>query len=134
MKLKTVTYLINNFPKQIEKLVQPILPSIWNSLVMGKDQYIKLMVESEDEEIDVERDSDSGDVLDFDAYVYTLFDFVNALTENKRFRKIALHSINELIRLVMYYMQMTKKQVSLFFFEKLKNKSLKIEIKLSKFY
>lgn len=116
MKLKTVTYLINNFPKQIEKLVQPILPSIWNSLVMGKDQYIKLMVESEDEEIDVERDSDSGDVLDFDAYVYTLFDFVNALTENKRFRKIALHSINELIRLVMYYMQMTKKQVSLFFF------------------
>ncbi|KAI2659192.1 Lysine-specific demethylase 5B [Labeo rohita] len=91
--LKAVTALVKNFPKPMVSSMQQILPIV---------NYT--------EEVDDPVDSD-GEVLGFENLVFSIFEFVHTLLENKKFKSTVKKALPELIYYIILYMQITEDQI-----------------------
>uniref|UniRef100_A0A8C2HK65 Importin 9 n=1 Tax=Cyprinus carpio TaxID=7962 RepID=A0A8C2HK65_CYPCA len=99
--LKAVTALVKNFPKPMVSSMQQILPIVWNTLTESVNYT---------EEVDDPVDSD-GEVLGFENLVFSIFEFVHTLLENKKFKSTVKKALPELIYYIILYMQITEDQI-----------------------
>ncbi|TRY59713.1 hypothetical protein DNTS_002507 [Danionella cerebrum] len=98
--LKAVTALVKNFPKPMVSSMQQILPI---------STYVRTEV-NYTEEVDDPVDSD-GEVLGFENLVFSIFEFVHTLLENKKFKSTVKKALPELIYYIILYMQITEDQI-----------------------
>uniref|UniRef100_A0A8C2H7K9 Importin 9 n=1 Tax=Cyprinus carpio TaxID=7962 RepID=A0A8C2H7K9_CYPCA len=106
--LKAVTALVKNFPKPMVSSMQQILPIVWNTLT-ETCTYVRTEV-NYTEEVDDPIDSD-GEVLGFENLVFSIFEFVHTLLENKKFKSTVKKALPELIYYIILYMQITEDQI-----------------------
>ncbi|XP_041083190.1 importin-9-like [Polyodon spathula] len=107
--LKAVTALVKNFPKHMVSSMQQILPIVWNTLTESAAFYVRTEV-NYTEEVDDPIDSD-GEVLGFENLVFSIFEFVHTLLENKKFKSTVKKALPDLIYYVILYMQITEDQI-----------------------
>uniref|UniRef100_A0A8C1PCX9 Importin 9 n=1 Tax=Cyprinus carpio TaxID=7962 RepID=A0A8C1PCX9_CYPCA len=107
--LKAVTALVKNFPKPMVSSMQQILPIVWNTLTESASFYVRTEV-NYTEEVDDPVDSD-GEVLGFENLVFSIFEFVHTLLENKKFKSTVKKALPELIYYIILYMQITEDQI-----------------------
>ena len=53
----------------------------------------------------------SGEVLGFENFVYSVFEFIHAMIESRRFRPAIKKAIGDLLYYIILYMQITDDQV-----------------------
>uniref|UniRef100_A0A8C5P946 Importin 9 n=1 Tax=Leptobrachium leishanense TaxID=445787 RepID=A0A8C5P946_9ANUR len=106
--LKAVTALVKNFPKQMVSSMQQILPIVWNTLTESATFYVRTEV-NDTEELEDPVDSD-GEVLGFENLIFSIFEFVHTLLENK-FKATVKKALPELIYYIILYMQITDEQI-----------------------
>ncbi|KAM4699585.1 importin-9 [Discoglossus pictus] len=106
--LKAVTALVKNFPKHMVSSMQQILPIVWNTLTESATFYVGTEV-NDTEDIEDPVDSD-GEVLGFENLVFSIFEFVHILLENK-FKGTVKKALPELIYYIILYMQITEEQI-----------------------
>ncbi|XP_068125456.1 importin-9 [Hyperolius riggenbachi] len=106
--LKAVTALVKNFPKHMVSSMQQILPIVWNTLTESAAFYVRTEV-NDTEDIEDPVDSD-GEVLGFENLVFSIFEFVHTLLENK-FKGTVKKALPELFYYVILYMQITEEQI-----------------------
>lgn len=109
--IKAITTLVKTFPGQMTKFMGDTLPAIWKCLTECADIYVKTAINNI-EEADNAVDSD-GEVLGFENLVFSIFDFIHALTETNKNRAIVKKYCADLLYYVVLYMQITEEQVNL---------------------
>ncbi|PIK58812.1 putative importin-9 [Apostichopus japonicus] len=109
--IKAITTLVKTFPGQMSKFMTETLPAIWKCLTDCADTYVKTAINNI-EEADNAIDSD-GEVLGFENLVFSIFDFIHALTETNKNRAIVKKHCADILYYVVLYMQITEEQVSL---------------------
>ncbi|XP_053562447.1 importin-9 [Bombina bombina] len=108
--LKAITALVKNFPKHMVTSMQQILPIVWNTLTESAAFYVRTEV-NDTEDIEDPVDSD-GEVLGFENLVFSIFEFVHTLLENK-FKGTIKKALPELIYYIILYMQITEEQIKI---------------------
>ncbi|KAM8976738.1 importin-9 [Pelodytes ibericus] len=106
--LKAVTALVKNFPKHMVSSMQQILPIVWNTLTESAAFYVRTEVNGT-EDLEDPVDSD-GEVLGFENLIFSIFEFVHTLLENK-FKATVKKALPELIYYIILYMQITDEQI-----------------------
>ncbi|XP_053312848.1 importin-9 [Spea bombifrons] len=106
--LKAITALVKNFPKQMVSSMQQILPIVWNTLTESASFYVRTEVNGT-EDLEDPVDSD-GEVLGFENLIFSIFEFVHTLLENK-FKATVKKALPELIYYIILYMQITDEQI-----------------------
>ncbi|KAK2163574.1 hypothetical protein LSH36_77g04009 [Paralvinella palmiformis] len=119
--LNAITTLVKSFPAQMNQWMPQILAPVWHTLTTSADVYVKTLV-NDTEEADDPVDSDGkwkfglfkskgGEVLGFESLVFSVFDFIMALIECRKFRGTVKKSMDQLLYYVVMYMQITEEQV-----------------------
>jgi len=106
--VKALTVLIKNVPKQLAQWMPQILPPVWSTLTSSAERYVREVVNeggSEDECVDSD-----GQVLGFETLMFAIFDFVESLVENKKFRPAVKSGLADLMYYIVIYMQITEEQ------------------------
>ncbi len=116
--INSLTILLRNCRKLMQKWLPQILEPVWHSLTTAAGIYVKtvLNVNTVDYDNEHERyaelvDSD-GEVLGFESLIFAIFDFVSVVIETPKFRKLVKPVMSELIYYVIIYMQITDEQSS----------------------
>ena len=116
--INSLTILLRNCRKQMQKWLPDILAPVWQSLTTAASIYVKTIVNVNDFEYDGEHenyaevvDSD-GEVLGFESLIFAIFDFVSVVIETPKFRKLVRPVMSDLLYYVIIYMQITDEQSS----------------------
>lgn len=110
-----LTNLLRNCEKQMKKWVPQILEPVWFCLTQLASIYVKVLVNTtddydEDHEHYAEIIDSDGEVLGFENLVFALIDFVSAVIEVAKFRKLIKPVMSDLIYYIIIYMQITDEQ------------------------
>ncbi|XP_046853587.1 importin-9-like [Xenia sp. Carnegie-2017] len=105
--LKALTTLIEKFPKEMASQLSAVLPHVWNILTHGAERYHKTVINFM-EEADDPVDSD-GEILTFEAVVFQVFEFIQALVES-RFKVVVKTHLDQLLYFLLVYMEITEDQ------------------------
>lgn len=100
--LKVVIVLVKNFLKYMVFFMQQILFIVWNILIESVVFYVRIEV-NYIEEVEDFVDFD-GEVLGFENFVFSIFEFVYVLLENSKFKSIVKKVLFELIYYIILYM------------------------------
>ncbi|KAL7010710.1 hypothetical protein ACKWTF_016847 [Chironomus riparius] len=108
--LKIFTYMISEMPKYIQPYMQNLLPSIWSLLTQMADIYIKSIVNESD--IDA-FGGDEDEKNNFIKMILQVFELIHSIVENKKFKGTIKDVINDLVYVLILYMQITDEQILL---------------------
>jgi hypothetical protein len=108
--LRIFTYMINELPKFIRPYIQSLLPSIWSLLTQMAEIYIKAIVN--EGEFDV-FNGDEDEKNNFVKMILQVFEFVHALAESKKFKDTIKGVLNDLVYVLILYMQVTEEQIEI---------------------
>ncbi|KAG8180187.1 hypothetical protein JTE90_017703 [Oedothorax gibbosus] len=107
--LNALKHLVRCFAKQMVPWMPHILEHVWNALTSSATIYISTVVNVSEEE-DNPVDSD-GEVLGFENFVFSIFDFILALTESNRYRNYIKEGMTNLLYFILLYTQITEEQI-----------------------
>ncbi|XP_065836294.1 importin-9-like [Oscarella lobularis] len=107
---RCLTVLMRGFPRHMTNFFSQILPVTWSLLTQSVDKYLNTTVRCT-EFADDPVDSD-GECLNFENFVYGIFDFILAVIEIPKLRSAIKKVIHELIYYVILYQQITEDQAA----------------------
>lgn len=108
--LKSLTMLVTRVPKHTALWLPDILPPVWDTLTSSAQLYVRSYV-NDLEDHDDPYDSD-GQVLSFDNLVYSIFEFVGTLIDNKKFCDSVKNGLDDLVYYIIVYGQVTEEQIN----------------------
>jgi len=101
---------VQHFAKTIKTLFPPLLGPIWRALVTSNQAYVAEVVDASAASSAFNHD---GDVVNCESLVYALFTLVLGIVQQKALRQSIAPSLDQLMGLVVSYMQLSDDQVEL---------------------
>ena len=112
--VRSLSLLVEAFPRECGAFVQPLLPTIWSALVSGVGQYVETVVNSDCDTGEggaVDAVDSDGELLGRESLVYSLFALMQAFSKDRRYRPIVTSTLDDLVYHVISYMQITDEQI-----------------------
>lgn len=112
--LSALIVLVKNCRKRVWKWMPQILTPVWRIMTSSANLYVHQNVntDSDGDGADPPVDSD-GEVLSLDGLVLCVFDFISAVVESSKSRKLIKQGIRDLIYYIIQYMQITDEQTQI---------------------
>jgi len=104
-----LTKLVQTFPKQMGDKVSAALPTLWQLLTANSTTYLADVVNNDDYE-DEEVDSD-GSGVGFSALVQAIFEFIQSLTERKKYKTMIRKVLPDVVFYLITYLSLPNTQI-----------------------
>ena len=106
-----LTKLVGTFPKQMGEKISASLPILWGVLTKNAGNHITEVVNNPDYADEEGRDSDGGE-MGFGTLVQAVFEFIQSLTERKKFKAMIRKVLPDVVYYLITYLSIPEYQVS----------------------
>ncbi|KAK2705088.1 hypothetical protein QYM36_017210, partial [Artemia franciscana] len=104
---QVLTSIVQNSPKQVSKLLEEMMPTVWATLVNLAEIFVKSILNATDAELSEEDIGASNNGKPLEA----VFDFLNALVETPKMKNFVRAAIEDVLYYLLIYMQIPNSQV-----------------------